>query len=124
MTKRTALLMLFALSGILVELGLFMVFIDLSMRGRATPLWSFSLWPFIAFPFICGWLFFARKWVTATWVVMLGSASYCLWYFLSQYGTGLFGGSMLIIGIPAIVLLGSLIGIASMFRTWRTLQPS
>jgi hypothetical protein len=124
MNGRTLLLALFTLTGVLIELGLFMVFIDLSMRGRATPLWSFSLWPFVVFPLLCGWLFFARKWVAVTWTLMLGSCAYCLWYFLSEYGTGLFRGSMLIIGVPAVVVVGSLIGSAAMFRDWPKLRAA
>lgn len=122
MSKRTILFVLFTLSGVLIELGLFMIFLDLSMRGRATPFWSFSLWPFIVFPFACGWLFFARKWIPATWVVLMGSASYCLWYFLSEYGIELFSGSMLIIGIPAIFVVSALFGTVALFRCWPELK--
>jgi len=122
MNSRTLLLLLFGLTGVLVELGLFMVFMDLSMRGRATLLWSFAPLPFILFPFVFGWLFITRKWVTMTWAVMLGSAMYCFWYFLSQYGMGFFDGNMMFVGAPAIILACSLILSATMFRAWPKLR--
>ena len=122
MNSRTLLLVLFGITGGLLELGLFMVFLDLSMRGRATPFWMFAPLPFILFPFVFGWLFFTRKWVTITWAVLLGSAVYCLWYFLSQYGMGLFEANMLLIGVPAIVVVCSLILSATMFRDWPKLR--
>lgn len=115
MSLRDRILFLFVLFGALLELGLFFIFIDQSMRGRATAFWMFSLWPCIIFPFV-GLFLLARRMITPTWCLFLIAVIYCLWYQLSMYGWSLFSGSMLFIG------LGHLLTVALLLWTWR-LRP-
>lgn len=55
---------------------------------------------------------------------MLIASAYCLWYFLMQYGVGLFKGSMLIIGIPALFVVGALVASALLHRDWSKLSAA
>ena len=115
MSQRDKLLLLYVLFGVLLELGMFVIFIDQSMRGRATTFWMFSLWPCIIFPLI-GLLLLARKKIAMTWCVFGVATVYCLWYQLSTYGWSLFNGSMLLVGLGHILLALLLV------LTWR-LRP-
>lgn len=124
MSRKGQLQVFFTLLVVLVELGLLMVFLDLSMRGSATTLWSIAVWPFVVFPIMYGWLFYSRKSPIASWALILAASAFCLWYFLSQYGTGLFAGSMLIIGLPAIVVVLLLVLTVSMRTYWPKLREA
>ncbi len=116
MNERDKRLILFAVLVILIELGLFIVFLDLTMRGRTTTLWLASGWPWIVFPFLSGWLFFVRKQIAGTWLILFGATVFSLWYQLYTYGWSLLNGGMLVIG------LGHMLVVCLLAWSWR-LRP-
>jgi hypothetical protein len=109
MSQRDKALAFFVVLGILIELGLFVVFIDLSMRGRATTLWMFAVWPFLIFPFLAGWMYFARNWTRVTWLLFLVATGYSTWYQLTTYGWSLCNRSIWVVGFGHILIVGLLV---------------